>query len=259
MALVNGRGIVNGYRIEPGADLIGADLAGASLLGANLNSANLEGADLTGAYLVQADLRHADLRGATLTRAVLAGADFREAKVDAHHVPLIEAAYRDMINSLKVGRDGRTSAPGYGRTSASGRKVISPDLTGVNAAEAAEREAHQVAYEERLRAADAVNNRLWEERDTAEAAEREYASEYAMGDEETVVGIVPVHIYSDGKRVYFFSDVVEVNEFLKTLPPSIKSRAKIGNHFSSTTVTLYPPGRTPNPGYGHHRGYGRRR
>ena len=258
MALVNGRGIVNGYRIEPGADLIGADLAGASLLGAHLNGANLEGADLTGAYLVQADLRHADLRGATLTRAVLAGADFREAKVDAHHVPLIEAAYRDMINSLKVGRDGRASAPGRKGISPS-RKVISPDLTGVNAAEAAEREAHQVAYEERLRAAGAFNNRLWEERDTAEAAEREYASEYAMGDEETAVGIVPVHIYSDGKRVYFFDDAVDANEFLETLPPSIKSRAKIGNDFSSTTVTLYPPGRAPNPGYGHHRGYGRRR
>jgi uncharacterized protein YjbI with pentapeptide repeats len=32
---------VNGYKIEPGADLTGADLTGANLLSANLLSANL--------------------------------------------------------------------------------------------------------------------------------------------------------------------------------------------------------------------------
>ena len=209
------------------ANLTDADLVGANLAGANLSGAELKGANLTDANLEGADLSFAGLDDADLTGAYLVGAHLLGATVDPHHVPLIEAAHRETISSLKV--NGRTSAPGYGRTSATGRKVmspgrkvISPDLTGVNAAEAAERE-------------------------------------YAMGDEETAVGIVPVHIYSDGKRVYFFSDAVDANEFLETLPPSIKSRAKIGNDFSSTTVTLYPPGRAPNPGYGHRHGYGRRR
>jgi uncharacterized protein YjbI with pentapeptide repeats len=45
---------VNGYTIEPGADLLEADLAGANLSGANLSSAqiygaNLDRADLSGA------------------------------------------------------------------------------------------------------------------------------------------------------------------------------------------------------------------
>ena len=151
MALVNGRGIVEGHTIAPhaylrgvsfrycdlrGADLYESDLSDAKmekaklnyakLHGSNLHGAELKGvdfckadlykadltdADLTEAYLVGADLRFADLRGATLTRAWLVGADLREAEVDAHHLPLIEAACRDMINSLKVGR-ARTPNPG---------------------------------------------------------------------------------------------------------------------------------------------------
>ncbi len=43
--------IVNGYVIEPGANLSGADLSGANLFGADLTLANLAGADLTGAFL----------------------------------------------------------------------------------------------------------------------------------------------------------------------------------------------------------------
>ena len=46
--------IVNGYIIEPGADLTGADLFGA----------DLSDADLTGADLYKADLSAADLSGA---------------------------------------------------------------------------------------------------------------------------------------------------------------------------------------------------
>jgi uncharacterized protein YjbI with pentapeptide repeats len=40
---------VNGYTIEPGANLPGADLSGLDLSGANLRGANLSGAYLTGA------------------------------------------------------------------------------------------------------------------------------------------------------------------------------------------------------------------
>ena len=47
---------VNGYKIEPGANLTGGLFGGAELTGANLTGANLKGvylerADLSGAYL----------------------------------------------------------------------------------------------------------------------------------------------------------------------------------------------------------------
>ena len=70
---------VNGYTIQPGADLSGADLRNADLSGvelsaANLNDADLSGADLSGAILLGVDLRDADLSGADLS-----GADLRDA------------------------------------------------------------------------------------------------------------------------------------------------------------------------------------
>ena len=43
--------VVNGYKIEPGADLAGANLRYANLKGANLSSADLQNADLIGANL----------------------------------------------------------------------------------------------------------------------------------------------------------------------------------------------------------------
>ena len=52
---------VNGYTIEPGADLAEADLTGANLSGADLRGANLSGANVTGA-----DLSKAILQGATM-------------------------------------------------------------------------------------------------------------------------------------------------------------------------------------------------
>ena len=55
---------VNGYDIEPGADLSGADLQDA-----NLRNANLSGADMTDADLNNANLQDADLSGADLTNA----------------------------------------------------------------------------------------------------------------------------------------------------------------------------------------------
>ncbi len=45
---------VNGYTIEPGANLEGANLKGANLKGANLLAADLTGAYLTGARLEEA-------------------------------------------------------------------------------------------------------------------------------------------------------------------------------------------------------------
>ncbi len=85
---------VNGYIVEPGADLTNAllqdqDLSGAkprfallmdaNLEGANLEGANLEGANLEGASLANADLRDANLEGTLLYGANLRGADLRGA------------------------------------------------------------------------------------------------------------------------------------------------------------------------------------
>jgi len=69
------REIVNGYTIEPGADLFGAFLPGTSLRGADLTGANLTGANLSDANLSFADLSGTSLRGADLTGANLTGAD----------------------------------------------------------------------------------------------------------------------------------------------------------------------------------------
>jgi hypothetical protein len=76
---------VNGYGIEPnanlrsanlyGADLYGANLRSANLYGANLYGANLYGANLYGADLRDADVRSADLRSANLYGANLYGAN----------------------------------------------------------------------------------------------------------------------------------------------------------------------------------------
>ena len=68
------KSIVNGYSIEPNADLSDADLRGA-----NLRNADLEGADLSDADLTDADLRGANLRNADLEGADLEGADLTSA------------------------------------------------------------------------------------------------------------------------------------------------------------------------------------
>ena len=77
---------VNGYKIEPGANLAGADFTfWADLTGANLTGANLAGANLSfftpliGANLSFADLTGARLFKANLTEANLTGAILRGA------------------------------------------------------------------------------------------------------------------------------------------------------------------------------------
>ena len=73
--------IVNGYEIEPGADLRDADLRGADLHDAKLQYAKLQGADLRDAKLQGAKLQCADLRDAKLQGAKLRDADLRGAKL----------------------------------------------------------------------------------------------------------------------------------------------------------------------------------
>jgi hypothetical protein len=70
---------VNGYKIEPGANLVGANLSGAILVGANLTDADLFGAYLSGANLTNANLTNAHLVGAHLIAANLTRADLTRA------------------------------------------------------------------------------------------------------------------------------------------------------------------------------------
>ena len=77
---------VNGYTIEPGADLSGVNLSGANLSGRNLSGADLSGADLSRARLTRADLARANRRGANLTRTNLRGANLKGAVADEETV-----------------------------------------------------------------------------------------------------------------------------------------------------------------------------
>lgn len=84
--------IINGYKIEPyanlnyanlySANLLGSDLRGADLTGANLRVANLRGVDLTCADLRGADLTCADLRDANLCGADLSKTGLRIHQAD---------------------------------------------------------------------------------------------------------------------------------------------------------------------------------
>jgi hypothetical protein len=68
--------IINGYTIEPNANLKGANLTRAHLLYVNLTGANFEGANLTGA-----NFEGANLTGASFTGAYCRGAEFRDANL----------------------------------------------------------------------------------------------------------------------------------------------------------------------------------
>ncbi len=70
---------INGYKIEPSADLSKAFLFGANLTNADLRNTKLSGAFLYGANLESADLEGADLSGATLRGANLSGANLESA------------------------------------------------------------------------------------------------------------------------------------------------------------------------------------
>lgn len=90
--------VVNGHRVDSGADLrradlrgadlhgldlVGIDLSGAMLQGANLEAASLRKAKLREADLSGANLRHADLSHADLTAATLRQADLQHAALHA--------------------------------------------------------------------------------------------------------------------------------------------------------------------------------
>ena len=90
MALLNGRGIVNGYQIWPGADLRDADLEDADLSESDLTRADLRGANLMSASFQFSKLTGANLEGANLEDAFLARADLTGANLEGAH---LHAAY----------------------------------------------------------------------------------------------------------------------------------------------------------------------
>ena len=73
---------VNGYEIEPCADLSGADLSNAYLKNADLSGCNLTNADLSGDRMGQANLEGANLKNAVLNGADLSRADLSDATLN---------------------------------------------------------------------------------------------------------------------------------------------------------------------------------
>jgi hypothetical protein len=102
MALKNGKGTVNGYKIEPHANLVGANLSGANLRDADLSFANLTDANLIGANLLGTNFYRATLTGAALAGTILSGANFYAATVSPNQVSDIKAGCDFMLSSLRV-------------------------------------------------------------------------------------------------------------------------------------------------------------
>lgn len=135
MALRNGMGTVNGYKIGLNArleeaDLSGADLVGAKLIGAHLDDADLSNAiltdaDLTDAELVNANLTSTDLTNSDLTYAILSGAILRDANF----------------------RRARLIAADLSDTDLSGADLTDADLRGANITNAIIDQDHVALFE----------------------------------------------------------------------------------------------------------------
>ena len=117
--------IVNGYKIEPEADLRGANLDNADLQGAQLMSADLTGANINGANLWGADLRDANLTDAKLKEAILTDAYLYDA--DLTGADLTDADLR----GAKLGEANLTRANLEG-ANLHAAELCEADLTGAN-------------------------------------------------------------------------------------------------------------------------------
>ena len=96
---------VNGYTIEPGANLGGGNLRGANLARVNLRGANLGGANLGGANLRGANLRGANLREADLREADLVGADFGVANLARANLTRANLIWANFVGADLGGAD----------------------------------------------------------------------------------------------------------------------------------------------------------
>ena len=79
--LVLGQLVINGYTIEPGANLMAADLSDANLTGSDLKDADLTRSDLRFADLSGSNLSNANLSDATLSRANLSDTNLSDANL----------------------------------------------------------------------------------------------------------------------------------------------------------------------------------
>ena len=100
--------VVNGYTIEPEADLSGAELRSAYLTGADLNYADLtlatlNDAELTDANLSNANLSYARLNGASLSDADLSYADLTIAELSMADLSYADLSYADLSGADLIG------------------------------------------------------------------------------------------------------------------------------------------------------------
>ena len=126
---------VNGYQIEPGADLNGANLTGVNLSGADLTNADLITADLTNADLRDANLAGADLTNADLSWANLSGANLNGAyltNADLSWANLSGADLRGVNLTGVILRSADLSGVNLGRVNLSGVNLSGVNLSGVN-------------------------------------------------------------------------------------------------------------------------------
>ncbi len=121
--------IVNGYEINPGADLSGANLYGADFSGANLSEADLSGANLYGADLSGANLSEADLSGANLYGADLSGANLSEADLSGANLSEADLSEADLS-------EADLSEADLSEADLSGANLSEADLSGANLSEA---------------------------------------------------------------------------------------------------------------------------
>ena len=135
---------INGYSIEPGADLTFAELSeenlshrnlsGINLFSANLSNANLSWTDLTLADLRQANLlgvnlEHADLTNADLSYAYLNGANLTNANLTNANLACAELSWADLTDTNFTGvtwSDG-TDCYGSGTNTNGSQSTSLPD------------------------------------------------------------------------------------------------------------------------------------
>jgi len=121
---------VNGYRIEPGADLRGEDLRGEDLTGADLSGADLSGADLSGADLSGANLSEAYLFNARLIGALLTDANLEE--VWGGFIPEYSLVAANLSGANLKGANLKGAHFGGGGTLFHGADLTGADLTGAD-------------------------------------------------------------------------------------------------------------------------------
>ena len=136
---------MNGYCIEPGANLSGAnlsetdlsganlsetDLSGANLSGANLSETDLSGANLSGTNLSNANLFNANLFNANLSNANLSNANLQDADLIFINAANVDLSNTDLSNARLDIAD--LSVANLSGANLSGADLIRADLNGAN-------------------------------------------------------------------------------------------------------------------------------